>query len=208
MGTDVFKDAYVEYATLHVPAASIESYKSKAPWSTFGTLVALEGDTPKPLQCATPTITYKDGTLQFSCETEGAEFVSEITDADIKKHYDSTVQLGVTYHISVVAMATGYNNSEAATATLCWIDCEPKTEGIANSVAEVKARPVLIQTSGGTLTVSGLDDQQQVSVYNMAGIMVGQDTATAGTATIQTTLQSGDFAIVKIGNKSIKVLTK
>lgn len=42
--------------------------------------------------------------------TEGAEFVSEITDTDIKKHYDSTVQLSKTYNIRVVAMATGYTN--------------------------------------------------------------------------------------------------
>ena len=40
-GTDVFKDSYVEYATLHVPAESIEDYKAAAPWSWFGTIVAL-----------------------------------------------------------------------------------------------------------------------------------------------------------------------
>ena len=208
---NAFQDAYVEYATLHVPVASIESYRSTEPWSSFGKIVVLEGDTPEPSepsQCATPTIAYSNGKLQFSCETEGAEFVSEITDADIKKHYDSTVQLGVTYHISVVAKATGYTNSEAATATLCWIDCEPKTEGIANSVTEVKARPVLIQSNGGVLTVSGLDEGQQVHVYNMAGMMVGNAIAAEGTATIGTNLQSGEIAIVKIGSKSIKIMTK
>ena len=38
---DAFEDSYVEYATLHVPAESIEDYKATAPWSSFGKIVAL-----------------------------------------------------------------------------------------------------------------------------------------------------------------------
>ena len=34
--TNAFKDSYIEYATLHVPAGAIESYKSTTPWSSFG----------------------------------------------------------------------------------------------------------------------------------------------------------------------------
>ncbi len=37
----VFSGSYPENATLHVPAASIESYKKTAPWSNFGKIVAL-----------------------------------------------------------------------------------------------------------------------------------------------------------------------
>ena len=36
-----FKDSYVEYATLHVPAASINAYKETAPWNEFKEIVAL-----------------------------------------------------------------------------------------------------------------------------------------------------------------------
>ena len=36
-----FYDSDVEYATLHVPAVSIEDYKSTAPWSGFGKIVPL-----------------------------------------------------------------------------------------------------------------------------------------------------------------------
>ena len=39
--SDAFEDSYPEYATLHVPAASIDSYKAKSPWSSFGKIVAL-----------------------------------------------------------------------------------------------------------------------------------------------------------------------
>ena len=38
---DAFEGSYPEYATLHVPDASIESYKAEAPWSSFGKIVAL-----------------------------------------------------------------------------------------------------------------------------------------------------------------------
>lgn len=45
LGTDVFKDSYVEYATLHVPESLISKYKATAQWKDFGNIVALkEGD--------------------------------------------------------------------------------------------------------------------------------------------------------------------
>ena len=40
--SNAFADSYTEYATLHVPAASIEQYKATAPWSDFGTIVAID----------------------------------------------------------------------------------------------------------------------------------------------------------------------
>ena len=38
---NAFYNSYPEYATLHVPAASIDSYKATEPWSSFGNIVAL-----------------------------------------------------------------------------------------------------------------------------------------------------------------------
>ena len=40
-GSNAFYGSYPEYATLHVPAASIDSYKASAPWRWFGKIVAL-----------------------------------------------------------------------------------------------------------------------------------------------------------------------
>ncbi len=37
----VFKDCEIQYATLHVPAASISKYENTEPWNSFGTIVAL-----------------------------------------------------------------------------------------------------------------------------------------------------------------------
>ena len=39
--SDAFSGSYPEYATLHVPAASIDSYKATEPWSWFGKIVAI-----------------------------------------------------------------------------------------------------------------------------------------------------------------------
>ena len=39
--SDAFDGSYPEYITLHVPAASIDSYKASYPWSSFGKIVAL-----------------------------------------------------------------------------------------------------------------------------------------------------------------------
>ena len=118
--TNAFDNSLIEYATLHVPAEACDSYKDKAPWSSFGTIVAIDGDvpgidTPENPKCATPTIAYKNGKLTFSCATEGVEYVSEVTVADAKKYYTGEVNLGTTYKVSVVAMKTGYENSDAAT---------------------------------------------------------------------------------------------
>ena len=38
----LFKDSYVEYSTLHVPASAIELYRSTSPWSSFGSIVPIE----------------------------------------------------------------------------------------------------------------------------------------------------------------------
>lgn len=45
---DAFNNAFVEYATLHVPASSIDAYKATKPWSDFGKIVALTDSDPKP----------------------------------------------------------------------------------------------------------------------------------------------------------------
>ena len=42
--SDPFDGSYPEYITLHVPDASVDSYKATAPWSSFGKIVALTED--------------------------------------------------------------------------------------------------------------------------------------------------------------------
>ena len=206
---DAFKDSYVEYATLHVPSSAINEYKTTEPWKNFKSIVSIEGgETPTVPKCKKPTISYQNGKLTFCSETEGADFVSEINDADIKKYYDAEVQLSVTYEISVYAVKTGYDNSDTATATLCWIDQQPQTEGIANGIVSVPSRAVLVKNEGGLFSVQGIDDGTQISVYNTNGVQAGSAISQNGMALISTDLQSGNIAIIKIGKESVKVVVR
>ena len=206
--TDAFKDSYIEYATLHVPASAVNAYKVADPWKNFKSIVAIDGTTPETPKCEKPTISYENGQLKMSCATEGVEYVTDITDADIKKHYDATISLTATYNISVYATKSGYDNSETTTATLCWIDQQPKTEGITNGIANIPAQAVLIQSEGGSIKVQGVDEGTQVNVYGINGTQAGSAISQSGAATINTNLQPGSIAIVKIGQKSVKVVMK
>ena len=38
-GTDAFKDSYIEYATLHVPASAVNAYKAADPWKNFKSII-------------------------------------------------------------------------------------------------------------------------------------------------------------------------
>ena len=64
-GYIVFEDRFISNATLHVPAASLESYKSTSPWSRFGNFVALP-----------PEISLIDG-VEYENNTD--EDMSQIT---------------------------------------------------------------------------------------------------------------------------------
>ena len=118
--SDAFYGSYTEYATLHVPAASVEQYKATAPWSNFGTIVATDED----------------------------------------------------------------------------------------AIAEVQAVPVLIQTQGNTINVQGAEAGTEIILYGTNGVQLDSVIATTGVASLNASGLSGSVAIVKIGNKTVKVLTK
>ena len=204
-----FENSYPNYATLHVPAVSITTYKETAPWSEFKEIVAFIPDLPDDAeQCAKPTICYQNGKLSFACITEGVEYQYQIKDNDIKSGAGTEVSLDVTYHISVYATKDGYKDSEIATATLCWIDKKPVTEGITDGMAYVPANAVLIQSIGGLLSISGVPTGTAINVYDLSGKKAGSAMASSETTNIATTLRSGEIGVVKIGESSVKIMVK
>lgn len=166
----------------------------------------VEGNTTPKKKCEIPDISYEAGRIKFSCTTEGVEFVSEIKDTDINKYTGSIINLSITYNISVYATKDGYENSDVAKAILCWIDVEPKSEGLSNDVAQVRANAALIQSHNGIVTVSGLDTGTIFSIYSVSGHLIGSAKTNGNKSSLVTNLKSGDIAIVKIGDKSVKVV--
>ena len=212
-GTQALDDINKWNCTLFVPAGSLASYQSAAQWKEFFFINEGSGEEPvipEPEKCAKPTISYADGKLTYTCETEGVLFTSSIKDEDIKSYNTDAIDLSVTYTISVYASKPGFEDSDVAIGTLCWIDQQPNTEGIVaeDAVTEVKALPVLIQTQGGTITVQGAAEGTEVSVYSINGMLLDTVISGQGSTTLRTSLTSGSTAIVKIGQKAIKVLIK
>ena len=210
IGYGTFSDDTFMNATLYVPVGSIDKYKATSGWNKFlfieeGT--GGEGPTT-PKKCETPSISYQNGKLIFDCSTEGATCQYNISDTDIKAGTGNEVDLTVTYIVNVYASKSGYEDSNVASATLCWIDAEPKTGGITEDVAQVRANAVLIQSENGRITVNGVDEGKIVSVYSPNGVLCGTTISQNGNATINTTLPYGSIAIIKIGEKSVKVVLK
>lgn len=75
-------------------------------------------------------------------------------------------------------------------------------------VTTLTAYPTQIQCQGGQVTVQGLADKTEVGVYTLGGIEAGNAIIAHGTATINTTIGKGEAFIVKIGEKSVKMVMK
>ena len=197
----IFAMSYIEFAILYVPASSIDKYKEKFPWNSFFAINPIEGTDVETKKCETPTISFVDGKLTFSCATEGVEYVSEVTCSDVNKYYSNEINLAACYDITVTAMKTGYDNSDVATAKLYWLTSSGSLEGA--GINNVSMRGIAIQSAGGFINISGLDNNETVSFYGIDGKALGSATAINGTTSFAA--QSGSIVVAKIGKESVKI---
>lgn len=209
INNSTFRNSDIEYATLHVWPDLFDAYKADAYWGIFGNIVPLDGEPPQSKKCEPPILAYKDGELMITCNTEGAQYITTITDQDVGTFYSDIIKLGCSYDITAYAVAEGYENSDVVTATLCWIDAEPVEEGFVDGVATMKARPVIVQCRNGIITMTGQADNSHVMVYTMDGVLIGQATTINGSAIIPISQQNlKGVAIVKTGGQSVKISIK
>lgn len=208
----IYNDTFSNYnCTLKVPDAGKDAYLAHDIWKLFNKIQTLSGEDIETPKCATPSISYGGKKLTFGCATEGGEYVYTIKDADVKTGYDSEVSLAATYEISVYATKTGYDNSDVATATLVWntatftVTTEPTA---VRELTNSHDAPLLIQSNNGVITIQGADDGQQVRVYGIDGTQAGAAVSRNGTVQVNTSLQPGSVAIIKIGDRSVKTVVK
>ena len=136
----IFDNDVIAKATLYVPAKSIDLYKQDEHWNGFKSIVALDGETPVTLQCARPTIAYRNGKLHCSCMTEDVKYVySFTTSGSTGESTDGTIELGTTFNFSVYATREGYLDSETATLTIDMAQVGDVTGDGVISVADVTA---------------------------------------------------------------------
>lgn len=200
-----FIDSSPEYATLHVPSTSIESYQNTRTWSRFGSIVAITEPGIETPKCSTPNVTFTDGKLQFICDTEGAKCYYTLSNSDVKNNdtlvEGNSVNFDACYNISFYAIADGYTNSDTATAKLYWLTSSGTLEG--DNINNISMRGIAIQSTGSFINISGLDNNEKVSFYGLDGKALGSATAINGTTSFSA--QSGTVVVAKIGKESIKI---
>ena len=206
---NVFGTQDLSKATLYVPENKTEYYQTTEPWSKFGKILTLSGDTPEgPQKCATPSISYSDGKLQFSCETEGAKCYYTLNNSDVKTGEtlaeSNNVNLSACYDITCYAKAEGFVNSDIATAKLYWLTSSGSLEG--DGINNVSMRGIAIQSAGGFVTISGLDNNETVSFYALDGKALG--TAKSIDGNVSFSAKQGTIVVARIGKESVKIAVK
>ena len=193
--------------TVYVPQGTLSVYQAADVWGNFWDIQ--EHDIPvdpnvEVKKCATPTISYEDGKLNITSETEGVEFVTEITNSDITKHYTSTIELAVTYNVSTYAKLSGYENSDVTYATLCWIE----SDDAGSDLTQIKSTPVLIKSNEGSISINGVKADTEITVYDISGNKVSATVANGDEVVINTSLSKNETAIIHIGDKAIKIIMR
>lgn len=119
---NAFSGTNLGNVTLFVPDGSIEAYSKDDIWSKFGTIKTFSGE--EVGRCATPTISFVDGKLEVSCETEGAVCYYSMGTAilpstDFTKFEQSAdCSREMSVMVSAYAVAEGYTQSEMATTII------------------------------------------------------------------------------------------
>ena len=196
-----------EESTLHketilkVPGGCREVYANDECWGTFKWILET-GD--QIAQCAAPTIQYVDGKLLCTSATDGAKCVTTILAPDTGTYEEGEIPLQGTYKISAYAKKHGFTDSDLVTATLYWIEKELKPDGMDAGAIQANARPVIVSSTGNTLTVQGAEDGESITAYALDGKLLGTAVSRNGQASLPLSTTQTEIVIIKVGDKAIK----
>ena len=193
---DAFEGSYTEYATLHVPAGSLDAYKAKAPWSGFMEKVKIT--TPKVKLNKTEVSLQKDKTVTLTAKFSPTSYPDQSV---TWKSSDKT--------IATVTSTGKVKGIKAGTAT---ITCTSKSTGakgtckvtVADGGVKLDKTEASLEkgktlTLKATVTPSTLEDKSvtwkssntAVATVSTAGKVKG---VKAGTATITCTSKATGFS--------------
>ena len=196
-----FEGCDLSKATLWVHEWALDDYKAFEEWNKFGNIV--------DMNCVTPVISYVDGTLNFASETPGVIYHYTIEDKDIVTDQivdNGKVYLDGCYEVSVYASAEGFDNSDVAKACLFFLP-NPQGDDITTDVIEVpEMRGILAYSNNGFITITGLNNLEYVSFYDLNGTKLGAVSAYNGVATFKAAV--GSVVIATFTNSSIKILVR
>ena len=159
-------------------------------------------------QCDKPVISYADGKLKIESSTSGSICFYSISDADVVNNapVSGDINLTATYNITAYATADGYDKSETATATLCYIDGTFNSDGI--ETPQAAKRAVVISSRNSILTISGVELGEVVSLYSISGSKISSVKASSSSVSLEGKNLQSNVGIIKIGNESIKIQVK
>ena len=112
-----FADDKLGSLTLHVPEAYYARYiwsdgRDNYPWQHFGTVEQLQST--ELAKCATPEINYNEGTISFTCATEGVKFNSSVEYVENEFNDVSEYPAPSNFRVRAVAVKSGYLPSDVA----------------------------------------------------------------------------------------------
>ena len=110
--TTAFDNSLIEYATLHVPEAAINSYKTTAPWSGFKEVVAISPSGISKLEASETSVKCEDGQLTVEGINDGQ--IVDVYSLNGEKLDSAVVKNGTTHidskHLSEKAVIVKVNN--------------------------------------------------------------------------------------------------
>ena len=184
---------------VYVPESSVEKYQADSYWKYFTNIIGV-----KILEkCSTPTINYTDGKLLFACDTEGAEIKTRVVTENESEHTGVELEFIPTHTFTAYATKEQYEDSDVATLTICWIPCAEEHKSEEDGILTIPSKPVLISARDGVLTLSGLAEGTEVTLYTTDGTLVANQQSKAGEAKF--TVDVHQVYIVHIGDKVVKI---
>ena len=153
-------------------------------------------------KCDTPTISYVDGKILLTCNTEGTEIRTNVLTENDNEYIGTEFDYISTHTFTAYATKENYEDSDVATLTICWVPCDENHEE-GDGILTIPSKPVLISARDGVLTLSGLAEGTEVALYTTDGIMVAQQQSSAGEAKF--TVETNLVYLVHIGDKVVKI---